>query len=224
MNRVDVVIAVTMVACTILEVIVTLAILVYYHNFQITSISAVWGLAIVSSIATSVLVIMTALQMLEARRLRIESVRPSLSLEPAGFVTSGGFTMLHLANNGNTARDVNVDVTYNEKTDLHYISSIGTSQRVPVLIDDDFTQAGGAVVVMVRYTDLYGKAHEEKLSIDFNSINKENRRYAYVRSPIDVIASKIDDLERTIDGVERTVRGTNREIREALRDIERKIQ
>lgn len=87
------VIAVTMVACTILEVIVTLAILVYYHHFQITSFSAVWGLAIVSSIATSVLVIITALQMLEAKRLRIESVKPSLSLEPAGFVASGGFTM-----------------------------------------------------------------------------------------------------------------------------------
>jgi len=147
-----------------------------------------------------------------------------LLLEPAVFGKSGGFTMLHLANNGNTARDVNIDVTYNEKTDLHYISSIGLSQRVPVLIDGDFTQAGGTVVVMVRYTDLYGKAHEEKLSIDFDSINKENRRYAYVRSPFDVIASKIDDLEGTIDRVERTVRGTNLEIREALRDIEQKIQ
>jgi hypothetical protein len=224
MNRVDVVIAVTMVACTILEVIVTLAILVYYHHFQITSNSADWGLAIVIPIATSVLVIITALQMLEARRLRIESVRPSLSLEPAGFVKSGGFTMLHLANNGSTARNVSIDVTYNEKTDLHYISFIGTSQRVPVLIDGDFTQAGGTVEVIVRYTDLYRKAHEEKLSIDFNSINKENRKYAYVRSHFDVIASKIDDLERTIDRVERTVRDTNLEIREALRDIEQKIQ
>jgi len=107
---------------------------------------------------------------------------------------------------------------------FHNARAIETSQRVPVLIDGNFPQAGGTVEVMVRYTDLYRKAHEKKLSIDFNSINKENRKYAYVRSLFDVIASKIDDSERTIDRVEGTVRGTNREIREALRDIERKIQ
>jgi hypothetical protein len=175
----------------------------YYIPFP-SAISPDWALAIVNGIATSVLVIVTALQMLEARKLRLESVRPNLSLEPAEFNLGGGFIMVKLVNGGVVARDIEIDVNYRGKQDLLCTSSLANGQRVTILMGN-FPTEGGLAKIIVRYSDLYGKRHTENLSIDFDSINNAQRRVVSVTSPAEVIANQIEDLKREVSNIEKRI-------------------
>jgi hypothetical protein len=183
----------------VLGLIIILAVLKYYNPIP-SLISPDWALAIVTGTATVVLVIITALQMLEARKLRYESVRPNLSLEPAEFTIGGGFIMVSLVNGGVVARDLEIDVDYQGNKDLLCTSSIGANQKVTVLMGN-FPEAGGNAKVAVRYHDMYGKAHTETLCIDFDTINKVKRRIVRVTNPSESIANKIEDLKSEVRGL-----------------------
>lgn len=62
----------------------------------------------------------------------------------------------------------------------------------------DFPGAGGIATVEVKFKDLYGAVHSETLSIDFDTINKNKKQFAYVTSPLDVIARRIEDIENSV--------------------------
>jgi len=143
--------------------------------------------------------------MLEARKLRFESVRPNLSLEPAEFTIGGGFVMVKLVNGGVVARDIEIDVDYQGRKDLLCTSSIGTRQKVTIMMSN-FPGAGGVAKVIVKYNDLYGKSHVENLSIDFDSINSAKRLFESVTSPYEAIAGQIEDLKREVKNIGNRIR------------------
>ena len=204
MNQFEKIVSIALVICSMLGIILILILLVYYDVFKISQLSADWALAIASILATGVLAVITALQMLEARKLRIESVRPSLSLEPANF-EYGNFRTLLLANSSNIARDVEIDVNHLGKTNLGYISSIASGQRVPIL-GGTFPKDGGIATAVVRYRDLNGTRHVENLSINFSSIISANRKCANILSSDDVLSTTIYNSANPLREIERSLK------------------
>jgi hypothetical protein len=167
-----------------------------------------WLLTIVNGILTTSLVIISALHMVEARRMRLESAKPIFSIQPADFYGES-FLTLHILNSGGTAKDVRIDVSYKNHTEQFYNSSIGTGERVPILHlmkEPYFPNAGGVVAVQVKCKDSYGVEHLNKLTIDFDSLVKENRAVTNVLSPLDIIARHLKDIAWRLDDIEREIR------------------
>jgi uncharacterized membrane protein (UPF0136 family) len=148
-------------------------------------LGAEWGLALINGIATTVLAAVTALQMMEARKMRAELVRPHLSLEPAYFVYDTktgaivGFNCLDLVNGGIVARDVEIDVSFKGSPNLLYVSAIGTDSRVKIW-SGEALELGGVATVALRYKDLLDKRHSEVLSINIDSLNSVKRKFVPV--------------------------------------------
>lgn len=119
MNKLEKLAYLAIIIGSILAVILVSVILAQFFISENISVGSDWSL-IVTAITTSVLVVITALQMREARKVRLELVRPSLSLEPSLFNLDGGFIRLLLANTGMTARNVEINVTYKEKKESSF--------------------------------------------------------------------------------------------------------
>jgi len=139
-------------------------------------------LSIVNGIATSVLAFVAFMNMREARRGRSEMVRPHLSLEPSFYEYDSqgqirGFNCLNLVNGGAVARDVEIDITIKDRTNLFYTSSIGTSDRVQIWSGQS-DELGGNIIVSVKYKNMFNKSLVEVLSINMDSIKSAQRKFA----------------------------------------------
>lgn len=236
MAKIEVTLLTTMVIGLLIAIILLSLALANIPPLKI-DLSPDWTLSIVNAIATTVLVIITALQINEAKKARIEekkaheeSAKPTLSLEPSNYVSDRNFNWVTLANSGMVAKNVEIDVKYKESIELLYISSIGTSQRVPIL-KGVFPDNGGIVAVQVKYNDTYDKPYSENLSIDFDSINLNKRHFTYVTSPPDFIALSIEavasTLANTLSRIERHLPSAIAAIQECskkLENIEDKLQ
>lgn len=181
---------------------------VFHHTASLfISLGAEWSLALVNGIVTTVLVAISALHMLEARRIRYEAVKPIMSLQPAMYLAGGAsFLLLHLVNGGVVARDVEIDTFYRGNRSSLYVSSMGTGERSPILHAPDrssFPESGGIVKVRVKYKDTYGKKHIQDLSLDFDSLVEVGRQISYILSPFDVIAGSLRDIERELRSIRR---------------------
>lgn len=139
--------------------------------------------------------------MLEARRTRLESVKPNLSLQPAEYLYGGGFGALHLVNSGGVARNAEIDVVHKKKKRAFFISSIGSGERVPVL-SGSFPSERGVVRVHVKCGDSYGLRHQDELSIDFDSLETASRKIAYILSPLDLIVRKLEGIKDRLSDIE----------------------
>jgi len=167
-----------------------------------------WGLALVNSMLTIALVIISALHMVEAKKMRLESAKPIFSIQPADyFGDAETFMTLHLMNSGGTAKDVKIDVSYKNCKQQFYNSSIGTNERAPILSQSDppLPRAGGVVEVKVECKDSYGIKHSKELTIDFDSLIKENRKMSYILSPLDLIAGHLKNIEWKLRDIERRI-------------------
>lgn len=151
-----------------------------------TGLGPEWGLAFINGIATTVLVDVTTIQMMEAKKLRSELVRPHLSLEPKYFVYDSktgaitGFNCLNLVNSGVVARDVEVDVSLKEKNDFLYVASIGTNDRVQIWSGQP-VELGNVINVEIRCSDSYNRRHQEALRIDISSLSAAKRKFVPVQ-------------------------------------------
>ncbi len=219
MNKFEKIVTTVLIISTSLGIALILIILGYYDIFRVSQLSADWGLTIASVIATSVLVVITFFQMREAKKLRTESVRPCLSLEPATFVSTEEFHTLLLANSSNIARDVEIDVLHIGKKSLFYIPSIGTSQKVPIL-NGNFPQDGGIADVFVKYKDINNTEYKENLSVNFSSIVIAKRKSAYVLSTTDVLSKTIYEIKTPLEEVKRALD----QIKQALYEIKQKMK
>ena len=143
-------------------------------------------LSIVNGIATATLAAVATLNVIEARIVRSEVVRPRLALEPTYFEYDKktgelvGFNCLTLVNGGTIARDVEIDVSCKGKTSFLYNSSVGTNSRVQIW-SGEYNELGGNIVVAVRYKNIYNKSLEEVLSINIDSLISAKRKFVPVQ-------------------------------------------
>jgi len=138
-------------------------------------------LSIVNGVATSALVLVSAVNMMESKKVRGEMVRPHLSLEPSFFKFNAdgeiaGFNSLNLVNSGTVARDIEIDISIKEKSSLFYASSIGASERVQIWSGEP-EELGNNVIVAIRYKNIFNKSLQEVLSININSLNNAKRKF-----------------------------------------------
>lgn len=200
-----------LVGIVVFVILMSVLVIIYQQPISgvFSTLGPEWGLALVNGMLTVALVIISALHMVEAKKMRLESAKPVFSIQPADyFAGAETFMTLHLMNSGGTAKDVRIDVSYKNFKQQLYNSSIGTNERAPILFQSNppFPKAGGVVKVKVECKDSYGIKHSEKLTINFNSLIKENRKMSYILSPLDLIARHLKNIEWK------------------LRDIEHKIQ
>lgn len=165
---------------------------IYAEIFQKTnslflSLGLEWGLAVISGVTTVVLVAVTTLHVMEAKKLREELGHPHLSLEPEYFVYDSktgaitGFNCLNLVNSGMVARDVEIDISFKEKNDFLYVAAIGTNNRVQIW-NGEPAELGKTIEVKVRCLDSYNHVHREELKIDINALRTDKRRFASVQN------------------------------------------
>ncbi len=164
--------------------IIAVVVGVFYYFFVIYKIPLTEDtiLAIINGVATTALALVALLNMRENRKVRSEMVRPHLSLEPTFFEYDKngqivGFNCLNLVNGGVVARDVDIDVSIKDKVTALYTSSIGISERVQIWTGQS-EELGGKIVVSIKYKNLFNKSLQEVLSIDMDSINKSQKKFA----------------------------------------------
>ena len=171
------------------------------------AIDPVWA----SVIVAAVLVLITFWQMMEARKLRLESVRPALSLEPAEYVIDGGPLVFLLVNDGALARDLEIDVSYDGTKHSMFLSSLSKDEKSPIVQDvQELSQKGSRLFVHVSYKDVYGKKHQENLHVDFEQLKKEGRPFPYITGPWDIVARSLKDIEDRLRDIERKLEGRYR--------------
>ncbi len=131
---------------------------------------------------TATLVILTGLYAQEARKSRLEAVRPALSIRLEGkdewhnvFV----YMYFRLHNGGGTARNLKMDIKTKEPyhTKRLFLADIDRGETVTVPLEGfrDVQRNKGFVILDVLYDDTYGLGHYETLKIDFGALAAEGR-------------------------------------------------
>jgi hypothetical protein len=164
---------------------ITLLIVVFTSAYFLVTqpqirISEGTALSIINGVATTALAVVAAVNMMESKKIRGETVRPHLSLEPSFFEYDKdglirGFSSLHLVNGGTVARDVEIDVSIRNRQSLFYTSSIGLSERVQIWSGQP-DELGGEIIVAIRYKNMFNKSLQEVLSINIDALNSAKRK------------------------------------------------
>jgi len=156
-------------------------------------LAPVWVLVIALA-GIAVLIVLASFQVIETRKLRLELVKPSLSLQPEYPIEE--FSSLHLVNSGGIAKDVKINVSYDgADPDSLLINSIGTNCWVPVLSNfDELRQKGSRIEVNVDCKDSYRKRHQYNLLIDLS----KQKDLPYVLNPIDSVMRELKDIKEFI--------------------------
>lgn len=150
--------------------------------------------------ATLTLAGFAAYQGIEARRLRFESVKPALSLRPERYIISGPPTFLYLVNNGGLAHNLKIDVSYDDTENSGFVPSLGRGEKARVVEDaHELYNKGSSLSVHVSCRDIYGKRHQQKLSIDFDQLKKGKGPILFVSSFLDTIAHELEVIEHRLD-------------------------
>jgi hypothetical protein len=157
-----------------------------------SSIYAAWA----SVIIAGVLAIITFLQMREAKKIRLESGRPALSLMPRRWVAGGPFLMLFLVNNGGLARNVEVDATYAGEKRSMYIMSLAENDMLRIVENCDELSKKGGKLVQVNYRDAYDKKHQDDMEVDFNKLKQGN--FPYVTNRLDELNDSLDYIKHRL--------------------------
>jgi hypothetical protein len=145
-------------------------------------------------IIAGVLAIITFLQMMEARKIRLESGKPALSLMPRRWIAGGPFLTLFLVNNGGLARDVHVDVTHDGEKGSMYIMSLAENDMLRIVEDTrELVSKGSRLLVHVTYSDAYGKKHQGDMEVDFNQLKQS--QFPYVFNRLDELSDSLKDIE-----------------------------
>jgi hypothetical protein len=156
----------------------------------------------VSVAVTIVLVIITWFYMREARRISIETQRPSLGIEPADFYFGDfpNFGSLKLRNTGALAKNLKVDMIDNKKnTERLYVPSLAHNMSVKLSLNIKEEDKSSAVLsVNVLYQDASNKKLSVQFVLDFAALKAEERQIIHQSDPLDEISNKIGHLESEV--------------------------
>lgn len=126
---------------------------------------------------TAILVIINIIYAYEMRKMRLESVKPIFSLRPSLVIRDEPME-LYLLNNGDVAKDVNIDTFVNaEKKDLFFVASVPTNGEVDLDIGlKEIKEKEGKIDVILSYKNRYGKEKKEPLSLDYKTLSENERK------------------------------------------------
>jgi hypothetical protein len=145
-------------------------------------------------IVAAVLLIIAAWQIWEARKFRLESIRPALSVRPARYIPGGHFVCLELVNDGGLARNLKIELICDGVTSSMLTPSLGRNDKLRLMENtDELFQKGGNLLVRVSYSDTYGKRHQENLEVDFGQLKKQ-RESPYVSNRLDTLAESLHNI------------------------------
>jgi hypothetical protein len=157
------------------------------------SIDSGWAAVIIAG----VLAFITFLQMMEARKIRLESGKPALSLMPRRWIVGGPFLTLFLVNNGGLARNVHVDVTHDGEKRSIYIMSLAEKDMLRIVEDTrELVSKGSRLLVHVTYSDAYGKKHQDDMEVDFDQLKQG--QFPYIFNRLDELSESLSDIERKL--------------------------
>ncbi len=147
---------------------------------------------------TAVYAFATLMVVKESERMRLDAVRPSLSLEPGLFLEGGGFVLLYLRNSGGVAKEVKVDIEISSPSEQKalFIPAINREHTVLLLNVAKIQETGGFVKASVAYKDSYNQNLSETLSINFSELKREGR-------DVEGQYSELNEIHRTLERIER---------------------
>ncbi len=165
----------TPMAVPVIVVLVLLAIALFLNpsNFVNLAWYALVALTAVYAYATVMVTRATSKQVEETKRMidemrqsRLDTVKPSLSLQPEGFTFGGGFSALYLMNSGGVAKDVrvNIEVTNPGSKKVLFVPAINREHKVYLQIDGTVQDTGGFIKVLINFKDSYNQELSESLN------------------------------------------------------------
>lgn len=149
-------------------------------------------------LVTAVLVTVTAIYAYITDQIRIESVKPSLSLWPEHYTLGGEFGSLYLHNNGGVAKNIEIDVIADDPTQNYksYIPALDKEHNVLLSMRGKSTK----IIVNCKFQDSYNRNLTEHLGIDFAKLQRDERQLAYQHDPL---LSDLDTITRELSNIER---------------------
>jgi hypothetical protein len=162
--------------------------------------------AIIVGIPTSILAIITYLYMDETRKIRKVTQEPNFSIAPTTYTLGGTFHRLLLLNSGQTAKFINVNCNWSkteqdgEDSKKFYIVSLGSKSRaildgIPIA---SIVQNNSVLIVQIKCKDAKNEDFEDKLTIDFGKLTKENQVIAYQDDSDERVVRALGSIERTL--------------------------
>lgn len=132
----------------------------------------------------------------EMKQSRLDAVKPSLSLQPGGFILGGGFNELYLVNSGGVAKDVKVDIeiTKPESSKSLLIPAIDAQHWVYLGEVAKAQDQTGVIRVHMEFRDGYNQPLSESLSIDFSDLKEEGRKIIGQYSDLHEIKRTLENL------------------------------
>ena len=138
----------------------------------------------------------------ESKRMRLDAVKPSLSLQPGMFTMDERFHALYLVNSGGVAKGVKIDINVNnppsKKALFMTALNKGYLAYLPINNISKLYNTGGLVEISVTYKDSYDQDLNANLSFDFANLKEEGR---------DVIGqeSELHEIKRVLEQIERKI-------------------
>lgn len=156
----------------------------------------------VSVFIALVLAIITAIYMLETRKMRIEAAKPRFSLRTGLYTIGGGMHELILRNSGGVARNVQINIiSPKEQGKKLFSPSVDESQEIRLFHElEDIRNALGIVKIELEYVDAYNKKHKDTLKIDYKQLKEENREITFQSPPIEDL---LEDIKKSIENLRR---------------------
>jgi len=153
--------------------------------------------------ATITLVIITGFYLRETRKIRLERVRPSLGAEPRNPDPNGNFIWLNIVNKGGLAKSLEIDCIYGKYSKKFYSPSLSTGGII-TLMDlpiEDAKKESGKIEIKVSYRDEYNNKHKDDLSIDFKTLNTQERTFCYQTNYYFEIYGQLFDIKYKLEKI-----------------------
>lgn len=166
--------------------------------------------AIIVGIPTAILAILTFFYMWETRKMRQNQERPNFALEPTTYSIGGDIHRLALINEGQTANDLKIDVSWGEqeqeKLKLYCISlSKGSMMYLEKIPLGEIKQNNKKISVKITCKDTNGKNYNSELALDFAKIIKDSREVAFQYDSDQSVTNSLSSISREISSMERVI-------------------
>lgn len=140
------------------------------------------------AVGTAALAIATFLFLLETRKARIASQRPSFAIEPVTYDKFGNAKSINLVNNGQTASTIEATCyaldspTGSGSSLTHHIMSLSKDGRVVIELPVELSEMqakGQYLLIDIKCKDVENKDYDAKISFDYGKIKGTSIRVAY---------------------------------------------
>ncbi len=186
-------------------------------NSDINTANLVYA-TIALSITTAVLAVLTGFYWKETRLQRKISQTPSFTLEPFLYSLGGNFDWIYLVNTGQTAKNVEVDVSWGKNVreyvnyKKYFILSLGKDGRshldsIPI---EEIIKEKKTLIVKIKCKDAKNDNFNETLHFDFADVSMDDRQLGYQFDPMLRIANAIEDITQNIRSLGNELRSSRR--------------